>query len=78
MMRLVPMQRKYCRSVLNSKEKMYKGFDAWLRMNYEDGKPTGVILQSALAEDDALFNPPASPEFQQNSPSYMEMPSGDI
>ena len=49
------MQRKYCRSVLNHKDKMYKGFDVWLRKNYPEGKPTGLQLQSALAEDDAFF-----------------------
>ena len=31
--RLVPIQRKYCRSVLNSKEKTYKGLSVWLNMN---------------------------------------------
>ena len=75
MERLVPLQRKYCRSVLNYKEKMYKGFDVWLRQNYPDGKPSGLQLQSALAEDDALFYPPADPiEYQHNSPIYTEMP----
>ena len=68
------MQRKYCRSVLNHKDKMYKGFDVWLRKNYPEGKPTGLQLQSALAEDDAFFYPPADLESQQNSPSYTEMP----
>ncbi|KAL5473701.1 hypothetical protein EMCRGX_G028224 [Ephydatia muelleri] len=75
MERLVPLQRKYCRSVLNYKEKMHKGFDVWLRQNYPDGKPSGLQLQSALAEDDALFYPPADPiEYQHNSPIYTEMP----
>eukprot|EP00731_Ephydatia_muelleri_P028789 Em0020g433a len=71
----VAMLRKYCRSVLNYKEKMHKGFDVWLRQNYPDGKPSGLQLQSALAEDDALFYPPADPiEYQHNSPIYTEMP----
>ena len=64
---LVPLQRKYCRSVLNHKDKMYKGFDVWLRKNYSKGKPTGLQLQSALVEDDALFYPTADLKSQQNS-----------
>ena len=46
--RLVPIQRKYCRSVLNSKEKTYKGLSVWL-------KPSVFQLQSAMEEEDAYI-----------------------
>ena len=59
---------KYCRSVLNSKVKMYKGLGVWLNMDYQDGKPVVFQLQSVI-EEDALLHPPT--EFvPHNSPTY--------
>jgi hypothetical protein len=71
------MQRKYCRSVLNSKEKTYKGLNAWLNMNYQDGKPSVFLLQSAMEEDDALLNPDHVELISHSSPSYAPLVTPD-
>ena len=75
MERLVPIHAaQILQKRAEPKDKMYKGFYVWLRKNYPEGKLTGLQLQSALAEDDEFFYPPANLESQQNSPSYTEMP----
>ena len=33
---------------------MHKGFDAWLKSNYEGGQPTAVDLQTAQDDEDSI------------------------
>ena len=61
--------------MLNSKEKTYKGLDAWLKMHHQDGIPSVFQLQSAMEEEDAFLHPPV--EFvAHNSPSYVPIHDG--
>lgn len=73
MYRCSPIICMYCRTVVNYKDRMHKGFDTWLQMKYHDGKPSVTELQSILQEEDCRFCPilPNDIPFQ-GSPAYVE------
>ena len=70
------MQRKYCRTVLNSKNNTYKGFELWLKMSYTNGKPSHEELEAALYEEDSVVAPAV--EFSPSSPQTGYEESGSV
>ena len=54
------IQRKFCRTEKSSRSMTHKGFDAWLKSNYEGGQPTAVDLQTAQDDEDSIVAPSSS------------------
>ena len=67
------MQRKYCRTVLNSKTNTYKGFELWLNMNYSNGMPSNEELGAILQEEDSIVGPT---EYSPSSPLLEDVDGG--
>ncbi|KAL5517403.1 hypothetical protein EMCRGX_G002944 [Ephydatia muelleri] len=69
-------RRKFCRTEKSSRSMAHKGFDAWLKSNYEGGQPTAVDLQTAQDDEDCIVAP--SPTIYATSPLPVPAEDGNL
>eukprot|EP00731_Ephydatia_muelleri_P002679 Em0001g2679a len=72
----VAQLRKFCRTEKSSRSMAHKGFDAWLKSNYEGGQPTAVDLQTAQDDEDCIVAP--SPTIYATSPLPVPAEDGNL